>query len=157
MLQSKEIKESLEKHFSKSKYKEKFIGIISIVIDLLDIIGKDVHAHNSTESSIEANAIKKESLIIENMTSIKSKHSKFIIKNPIKKQNKVNIESKLGLNIGDHVYTIKGSRVTNNTSAGIIVGFCKWKHFDAAIIKKDNGGKSSVYLAKNLRLLEKKN
>ena len=50
--------------------------------------------------------------------------------------------------IGDKVRTLKGCRL-NGTSSGVIVGWSKWKDYEAAQVKKTDG-KIRQFLIKNL-------
>ena len=50
--------------------------------------------------------------------------------------------------IGDKVRTNKGCRI-NGPSSGVIVGWSKWKDYEAAQVKKENGVVRQ-FLLKNL-------
>jgi len=53
--------------------------------------------------------------------------------------------------IGQVVHTIKGDKMRGPGYGGKIVGFSKWKNYDAANVKKEDGTVRQ-FLCKNLRL-----
>lgn len=52
------------------------------------------------------------------------------------------------LKVGDEVFTKKGCRMVGPTG-GVIIGWSKWKDYDAAMVKKYDG-RISQFLVKNL-------
>lgn len=54
------------------------------------------------------------------------------------------------ISITDHVRTTKGSRTTGVKHSGVVVGFTKWRKYDAVKVVRDADGRTMIYLVKNV-------